>query len=399
MSLPEDLARWSASPCRSADGRGRRDRRPSARHPGDSRGAAILPRGGRTVVHETQRAVHHRASRFDRPAAPSGFIGRTDDPAPGLVRHVCLRLERRLRRPGVRNRTMRRIAMVSAAQARTGTSRAAFISAAIGRGKTISVRRRSIPSAMARAASSASMMNGIGKSFDSVISVRTKPGQTVVTRTPCPAQRRAQRLEQVDLRGLRGAVGLGAGEAAVAGHRRDPDEVPAPGRDHRRDDGGQHVVEAEQVDLDVSGELVGVPGGGVELLPVAGAPDHDVEAAEGVRSPRRRRDVRRPRSVTSSGTTVIVPAATASRSSARRALIATWAPRSTSSVASAAPMPLDAPTSQKRRPRIGCSRVMTPPRPTGSAAGGRRRGSRRRSRPRCRRGRTPRSGGRSRRSP
>ena len=137
-------------------------------------------------------------------------------------------------------------------------------------------------------------MNGIGKSFASVISVRTKPGQTVVTRTPCAAQRRSQRLEQVDLRGLGGAVGLRAGEAAVAGNRRDPDEVAAPGRDHRRDDGGEHVVQAEQVDLDVPGELVGVPGGGVELLPVAGAPDHDVEAAERLRSPRRRRGARRP---------------------------------------------------------------------------------------------------------
>ncbi len=37
---------------------------------------------------------------------------------------------------------------------------------------------------MARAASSASMMNGIGNSLPSVISVRTNPGQTVVTRTP-----------------------------------------------------------------------------------------------------------------------------------------------------------------------------------------------------------------------
>src|SRR5450756_2759607 len=38
---------------------------------------------------------------------------------------------------------------------------------------------------MARAAASASIRNGIGKVFTAVISVRTKPGATVVTRTPC----------------------------------------------------------------------------------------------------------------------------------------------------------------------------------------------------------------------
>ena len=37
---------------------------------------------------------------------------------------------------------------------------------------------------MARPAASASMMNGIGNRLPSVISVRTNPGQMVVTRTP-----------------------------------------------------------------------------------------------------------------------------------------------------------------------------------------------------------------------
>ena len=167
-----------------------------------------------------------------------------------------------------------------AAQAPTGTNRAAFISAAIGSGNTISVRRRSIPSAMARAASSASMMNGIGKLVDRVISVRTKPGQTVVTRTPRGAERRPQRLEQIDLRGLGGAVRLGSGHPAVSGNRGDPHDVAAAVRGHRRDDRGEQVVQPEQVDLDVSREHLRVPLCGVELLPVAGAPHRDVEAAE-----------------------------------------------------------------------------------------------------------------------
>ena len=54
----------------------------------------------------------------------------------------------------------------------------------MGHGKTISGRPDSRPSAISRAASSASMMKGMGKELLSVISVRTKPGQTVVTRTP-----------------------------------------------------------------------------------------------------------------------------------------------------------------------------------------------------------------------
>ena len=63
-------------------------------------------------------------------------------------------------------------------------------------------------------------MNGIGKVLPVGQSVRTKPGQIVVTRDPAGREVDAQRLEQVELGRLRRAVGLGAGEAAVAGDRR-----------------------------------------------------------------------------------------------------------------------------------------------------------------------------------
>src|SRR5256885_8231745 len=55
-------------------------------------------------------------------------------------------------------------------------------------------------------------------------------------------------------------------------------------------------------------------------------------------------------SVTSTGSTCIRPLPTSSSSARRRALIATRAPRRTSSSASAAPMPLDAPITHTRAP-------------------------------------------------
>ncbi len=76
---------------------------------------------------------------------------------------------------------------VSAVQARTGTSRAAFMSSIIGTGKTISALSRAMPSAIVRAAWSTSIRNGIGNRFRSVIRVRTKPGFTSWTTTPCGA--------------------------------------------------------------------------------------------------------------------------------------------------------------------------------------------------------------------
>ncbi len=78
----------------------------------------------------------------------------------------------------------RAIAAVSAVQARTGTSRASFISTIIGTGKTISALSRAMPSAMVRAATSASILNGIGNRLRSVIRVVTNPGFTVWTTTP-----------------------------------------------------------------------------------------------------------------------------------------------------------------------------------------------------------------------
>ena len=56
---------------------------------------------------------------------------------------------------------------------------------AIGSGNTISIWPRSRPLQIDRAAASASIMNGIGNVFLAVSSVRTKPGHTVVTETPC----------------------------------------------------------------------------------------------------------------------------------------------------------------------------------------------------------------------
>jgi hypothetical protein len=70
---------------------------------------------------------------------------------------------------------------------------------------------------MDRAAWPASMMNGMGKRLRAVRSVRTKPGQTVVT---CAGSGEvdAQRLQEVDLGCLGRSVGLGAGEPAVTGY-------------------------------------------------------------------------------------------------------------------------------------------------------------------------------------
>ena len=69
------------------------------------------------------------------------------------------------------------MAAVAAVHARTGTSRAAFINSIMGNGKTISALSFAIPSAIARAAASGEIMNGIGKVFRSVIGVLTKPGR------------------------------------------------------------------------------------------------------------------------------------------------------------------------------------------------------------------------------
>ncbi len=66
----------------------------------------------------------------------------------------------------------------------TGTSRVAFISSIIGSGKTISAFSRAMPSAIRRAASSASSMNGMRKVFASVSPLRTKAGQTVIAVMP-----------------------------------------------------------------------------------------------------------------------------------------------------------------------------------------------------------------------
>ena len=66
--------------------------------------------------------------------------------------------------------------------------RVVFISRTIRLGKTISVCLRSRPSQMDRAAWPTSMMKGMGKGLRAVRSVRTKPGQIVVTCTPVRAR-------------------------------------------------------------------------------------------------------------------------------------------------------------------------------------------------------------------
>lgn len=58
------------------------------------------------------------------------------------------------------------------------------MSASIGSGKAISALPFSRPRTMRRAASSASIMNGVGNVFFAVRSVRTNPGQMVWTEIP-----------------------------------------------------------------------------------------------------------------------------------------------------------------------------------------------------------------------
>ena len=182
-------------------------------------------------------------------------------------------------------------------------------------------RRRS-----ARAASSGSSMNGIGKLLRPVRRCARSPGQMVTTRRPRP-QVDAQRLQQVDLGRLGGAVGLGLRQAAVAGDRRHPAIGPAR---RRRMSGSTASTPCTMPITLVSaaGERPRSRTPDVDCAPVPGVQDGQVEAPArpGPRRPRRmavqvgdvgghrqQRPVRR---------------RTLSSASARRALIAaTAAPR------------------------------------------------------------------------
>ena len=152
-------------------------------------------------------------------------------------------------------------------------------------------RRRS-----ARPAASASMMNGIGNRLPAVRSVRTNPGQMVVTRTPRRADLDAQRLEQVDLPRLGRAVGLGAGDAPVAGDRGDARDDALAALEHL----GQHgrrcallmptrLTSTWRLKTSVSQSV------GAHLLPVAGGQDRPRRAGRAASRTGTRRRTGRPR--------------------------------------------------------------------------------------------------------
>lgn len=94
--------------------------------------------------------------------------------------------------------------------------------------------------------------------------------------------RRPQRLEEIDLGGLRRAVVFGAGQPAVARHRRDAGDRARPPSQHRGQGGGDAVAQAAQVDVEVVVEFSRVPGTPVAAPPVAGSQHDEVEVTESV---------------------------------------------------------------------------------------------------------------------
>ena len=227
--------------------------------------------------------------------------------------------------------------------------RVVFISRTIRLGKTISVRSRSRPSQMDRAAWPTSMMKGMGKGLRAVRSVRTKPGADGSDLHPGPGEVDAQRLQEVDLGGLGRSVGFCASQPAVAGYGGDAGYGLAPSLQHRGQDRRDGVAHAGEVDLDVAVQDVGVPGRRVHLLPVARGQHREVDRAQllpdSCCSGRDGGGV-----VTSAGRASMFPPATSWSCSLRRAEIATVAPRRRSSRATAAPIPLDPPTTQATFP-------------------------------------------------
>ena len=199
----------------------------------------------------------------------------------------------------------------------------------------------------------------------------------------------AQRLQQVDLGRLGGAVRLRAREAAVAGDAGHAHDAAGPRPAHVRQHRLDAVDHPHQVHLDVAAEDVGIPGGHVHAAVRRRVQDCDVDPAQlvpdrGGRGQHRRAvaDVQRHRHHPVALRLLFEPlgAAGADRDPA---------PRAASSAASASPMPLDAPVIQTR----------LPPSFTGAPApAGRRRSRRAGSRPRSRPGRTPTCGGTCRRS-
>nr|WP_246486179.1 hypothetical protein [Kribbella qitaiheensis] len=122
-------------------------------------------------------------------------------------------------------------------------------------------------------------MNGIGNVFVEVISVSTNPGQTVSTSIPSGAEPDPERLEQIDLRGLGGAVRLRTGQAAIPRDRGDSDDHPGTALAQVGDQGAEAVREATEVHVQVPVERLDVELV-AHLLPVAGAQYDDVEPAE-----------------------------------------------------------------------------------------------------------------------
>ena len=89
-----------------------------------------------------------------------------------------------------------------------------------------------------------------------------------------------QGLEQVDLPRLGRAVCLRSRQPAVAGDGGDTGNDTGALRQHLREHRRDRVAHADQVDLDVLVEGLGVPVLGAHLLPVAGGQDRDVDWSE-----------------------------------------------------------------------------------------------------------------------
>ena len=90
----------------------------------------------------------------------------------------------------------------------------------------------------------------------------------------------AQRLQQVDLGRLRGAVRLRGREAAVAGHAGHAHDAAGPRPAHVRQHRLDTVDHPHQVHLDVAAEDVGIPGGHIHAAVRRRIQDCDVDPAQ-----------------------------------------------------------------------------------------------------------------------
>ena len=252
------------------------------------------------------------------------------------------------------------IAAVAAVHARTGTRRAAFISQHHRQREDDLglVLRHPVGDRAGRGLRRDQERHREACSGRSSASARS-PGATVWTTMPRGPEAAAQRLEQVDQRRLGRAVGLRT--RAGRGSRR-PTRCRRSGRAPRRASSGRRPRGRARCPSGWS-----AAGRRTPRCPTAPARNRDQVPALSTATSRPPSAARTAapaatvaaRSVTSTGSTCIRPAATSRSFSAFRALIATDAPRSASSRASAAPIPLDAPVTQTRAPSI-CT--LRPPR-------------------------------------